>query len=116
MDNIDFTKVGKEMKRLRASHGYTQEKVADDLGCTIAFVSNVENNRAKLNLRVLMYYSKLCNVSIDSILNAGKEASDKKNISDIRDSELIGVFHQYSEEEQEKILHILKYIKKDADN
>ncbi len=37
----------------------TQEQVAKDLNCTVPFVSNVENNRAKLNLRVLLYYSKL---------------------------------------------------------
>ena len=57
MDELDYKKVGKKMKELRSSLGITQERVAKDLGCTIAFVSNVENNRVKINLRVLYYYS-----------------------------------------------------------
>ena len=63
MNEVDFSKVGLKMKQLRSERGITQEQVAKDLNCTVPFVSNVENNRAKLNLRVLLYYSKLCNVS-----------------------------------------------------
>ena len=59
-------------EQLRSERGITQEQVAKDLNCTVPFVSNVENNRAKLNLRVLLYYSKLCNVSVDTILDAGR--------------------------------------------
>ena len=62
MNEVDFSKVGLKMKQLRSERGITQEQVAKDLNCTVPFVSNVENNRAKLNLRVLLYYSKLCNV------------------------------------------------------
>ncbi len=71
MSELDFSKVGLKMKQLRVEQGYTQEMVAEDLDCTVAFVSNLENNRAKLNLRVLLYYSKLCNVTIDEILEPG---------------------------------------------
>ena len=55
MSEIDFSKVGLKMKQLRNERGITQEQVARDLDCTVPFVSNVENNRAKLNLRVLLY-------------------------------------------------------------
>ena len=74
MNEVDFSKVGLKMKQLRSERGITQEQVAKDLNCTVPFVSNVENNRAKLNLRVLLYYSKLCNVSVDTILDAGRDA------------------------------------------
>ena len=53
MNEVDFSKVGLKMKQLRSERGITQEQVAKDLNCTVPFVSNVENNRAKLNLRVL---------------------------------------------------------------
>ena len=55
MNEVDFSKVGLKMKQLRSERGITQEQVAKDLNCTVPFVSNVENNRAKLNLRVLLY-------------------------------------------------------------
>lgn len=111
MGTLDMSKVGLEMKRLRVEHSYTQEQVADDLGCTVAFVSNIENNRAKLNLRVLLYYASLCNVTVDSILNAGRPADTARSASDTRDSELLYTFHQFGEEEQDKIIKILKYVK-----
>ncbi len=111
MEELDFLKVGKEMKRLRTEHAFTQEQVAADLGCTVAFISNIENNRTKLNLRVLFYYSKLFHVSVDSILNAGRDDVDKDVTSKFREEELLRVLHRFSEEEQEKIIRILKYVK-----
>ncbi|MGN1206164.1 MAG: helix-turn-helix domain-containing protein, partial [Eubacterium sp.] len=70
IEKIDFEKVGKRMKKLRKEQRISQEQVAKDLGSTISFVSNLENNYTKINLRVLLYYSKMCHVSIDYLLNA----------------------------------------------
>lgn len=111
MEELDFLKVGKEMKRLRTEHSFTQQQVAADLGCTVAFISNIENSRTKLNLRVLFYYSKLFHVSVDSILNAGRDDVDLDAASKLREEELLKIFHQFSEEEQEKITQILEFIK-----
>ena len=68
MYQIDYTNVGKRMKTLRKQAGYTQEQIADALDVTVAFISNIENDRVKMNLRVLSYYAKLLNVSIDYLL------------------------------------------------
>lgn len=82
------------------------------MGCFPSlFISNIENNRAKLNLRVLTYYAKLCNVTVDSILNTGKSDADSPYFSDCRDAEILNVMHQFSLDEQEKIIKVLKYIK-----
>ena len=59
MYQIDYTNVGKRMKTLRKQAGYTQEQIADALDVTVAFISNIENDRVKMNLRVLSYYAKL---------------------------------------------------------
>ena len=53
MYQIDYTNVGKRMKTLRKQAGYTQEQIADALDVTVAFISNIENDRVKMNLRVL---------------------------------------------------------------
>ena len=111
MENYDLDKIGMELKRLRTEHSYTQEQIAEDLGCTVSFVSNVENNRTKLNLRVLMYYARLCNVTVDSILSAGHKDDAQQNTSRVRDAEALNVLHQFSPEEQDKIIKTLKYIK-----
>lgn len=108
IEKIDFDKVGKRMKQLRNEQGITQEKIAKDLGSTIAFVSNIENNRTKINLRVLMYYSKLCHISIDSLLNAGNPELIEADDDSVVDQEISRVLKHYSMEEKIKLLKMLK--------
>ena len=108
MYDIDYSKVGKRMKQLRLEKGYTQESVAEDLDCTIAFISNVENNRAKLNLRVLIYYSKLCGVSIDYLLDAGRTADEIARNTPYIHPELLRILGEYTPEEQHKLVNMLK--------
>ena len=111
LDQYNFEKIGMELKRLRTEHSYTQEQIAGDLGCTVSFVSNIENNRAKLNLRVMMYYARLCNVTNDSILNAGQNEDRQQDISETRDAEALNILHQFPPDRQEQIIRVLKYIK-----
>ena len=104
MNEVDFSKVGLKMKQLRSERGITQEQVAKDLNCTVPFVSNVENNRAKLNLRVLLYYSKLCNVSVDTILDAGRDLPPLDEKERQLNDEVLNVFRGFSVAEKEKII------------
>lgn len=108
MSEMDFAKVGLKMKQLRTELGVTQEKVANDLQCTIAFVSNVENNRAKLNLRVLLYYAALCHVPVDTILDAGRPAEEQRTPGEQQSAELLRMFRTFSLEEQTKIVKMMK--------
>lgn len=112
MSELDFAKVGLKMKQLRVEQGYTQEMVAEDLNCTVAFVSNLENNRAKLNLRVLLYYSKLCNVTIDEILEPGFTDRTPQEANKAMNTELLRIFQGYTPDEQKKILKTLRLWKR----
>ena len=113
MGEIDFSKVGLKMKQLRNERGITQEQVARDLECTVPFVSNVENNRAKLNLRVLLYYSKLCNVSVDTILDAGRDLPPLSEKEQQHNDELLSIFRRFSVDEKEKIIKTLRIWQED---
>ena len=108
MNEVDFSKVGLKMKQSRSERGITQEQVAKDLNCTVPFVSNVENNRAKLNLRVLLYYSKLCNVSVDTILDAGRDLPPLDEKERQLNDEVLNVFRGFSVAEKEKIIKMLR--------
>ena len=96
------------MNQLRSECGILQEQVAKYLNCTIPFVSNVENNRAKLNLRVLLYYSKLCNVSVDTILDAGRDLPPLDEKERQLNDEVLNVFRGFSVAEKEKIIKMLR--------
>ena len=108
MNEVDFSKVGLKMKQLRRERGITQEQVAKDLNCTVPLVCNVENNRAKLNLRVILYYSKLCNVSVDTILDAGRDLPPLDEKERQLNDEVLNVFRGFSVAEKEKIIKMLR--------
>lgn len=108
-ETINYAVVGQRMQRLRKENGYTQEQIADALNVTVAFISNIENNRAKMNLRVITYYAKLLNVSIDYLL---QPENDEENSQDtILNQEILRLLQNYSVEEKEKLIKVLRLIK-----
>lgn len=110
MENIDFAKVGLKMKELRNQLGISQQTIANDIGSTVAFVSNIENNKVKMNLRMVIYYSNLCNVPIDVLIDAGRpEPKYKKDES--LDKQILNTLSKYSPEEKQKVVKILQMIK-----
>ena len=100
MYQIDYTNVGKRMKTLRKQAGYTQEQIADALDVTVAFISNIENDRVKMNLRVLSYYAKLLNVSIDE--NGEKD--------DVLNKEILRLLEKFSTDDKEKFVKVLRIL------
>ena len=59
---------GALVKSLRQKMGLTQNQVAESLGVTPGYISNVENNRTAMSLRILTYYARLIGCSLDAIV------------------------------------------------
>lgn len=59
---------GALVKSLRQKMGLTQNQVAESLGVTPGYISNVENNRTAMSLRILTYYARLIGCSLDSLI------------------------------------------------
>lgn len=110
MDTIDFDKVGRKMKELRTAAGISQQAIANDIGTTIAFVSNIENNKAKINLRMVIYYANLCKVPVDVILDAGRPTPHYAE-GDAIDQQILRALSEFSQEEKAKILQMLQIAK-----
>lgn len=66
---LDTALIVERMKTMRIQKGITQNQIADSLDVTSAYISNVENAKTRLNLRVLLYYAQLLDVSVDFLLN-----------------------------------------------
>ena len=66
MNQIDYENLGSRMKELRIKMKLTQAEVAKALNVTPGYISNVENNRTAMSLRILIYYARLLNISLDS--------------------------------------------------
>lgn len=65
---MDGEKYGTLIKELRIQNGLTQNQVAESLGVTPGYISNVENNRTAMSLRILTYYARLVGCSLDSLV------------------------------------------------
>ena len=59
---------GAIVKSLRQKMGLTQNQVAESLGVTPGYISNVENNRTAMSLRILTYYARLIGCSLDALV------------------------------------------------
>ncbi|MFQ9754282.1 MAG: helix-turn-helix domain-containing protein [Coprococcus sp.] len=59
---------GALIKSLRQKMGLTQNQVAESLGVTPGYISNVENNRTAMSLRILTYYARLIGCSLDALV------------------------------------------------
>ena len=68
MNQIDYENLGTRMKELRIKMKLTQAEVARALNVTPGYISNVENNRTAMSLRILIYYARLLNISLDSLI------------------------------------------------
>ena len=101
MYQIDYTNVGKRMKTLR-------KQIADALDVTVAFISNIENDRVKMNLRVLSYYAKLLNVSIDYLLRPESDENGEKD--DVLNKEILRLLEKFSTDDKEKFVKVLRIL------
>ena len=65
---MDAENYGTLIKNLRIQNGLTQNQVAESLGVTPGYISNVENGRTAMSLRILTYYARLVGCSLDSLV------------------------------------------------
>ena len=92
--------LGKKVKELRIANHLTQDQVAKALGVTPGYISNVENNRSLMTLRMLTYYAQLTGMSLDYL--AGTIDEDYKETS--LDRELLYLIREFSPEKKEKLI------------
>ena len=72
---------GEQIKNYRMNLGMTQNQVAKELEVTPGYISNVENGRTAMSLRLLMYYSKLMGITLDELVG-NLEPNYKKSAID----------------------------------
>jgi transcriptional regulator with XRE-family HTH domain len=60
--------IGKKLRTLRAEKGFTQEKIADLLKIPQATYSNLENNKGKLDLKLIEKIASIYEIDVVDIL------------------------------------------------
>ena len=96
--------LGSRVKKLRQEMNLTQAEVADALHVTPGDISNVENNRTAMSLRILIYYAKLMNTTLDSLVGS-LEPAYKENALD---NEVMHLVAQMNDLEKQKLINTLR--------
>ena len=96
--------LGSRVKKLRQEMNLTQAEVADALHVTPGYISNVENNRTAMSLRILIYYAKLMNTTLDSLVGS-LEPAYKENALD---NEVMHLVAQMNDLEKQKLINTLR--------
>ena len=101
--------LGSKVKKLRISQGLTQEDVAKALDVTPGYISNVENGRNLMTLRMLSYYAELTSVSLDYLAGSVDKSYQKTAL----DNELMQLITGLTAEQKENLIGTLRiWIKK----
>ena len=95
-------------REIRSQPGLSQNDVAKALHVTRGFISNVENGRVNMSMRLMVYYARLMHVSLDEIVGL----TDKQYLSTALDHEIMEEISQLSLEEKNDLLNQLKTGKK----
>ena len=104
MNNQLEENYGARIKDLRIQMGLTQNQVAEELNVTPGYISNVENNRTAMSLRVLTYYAKLVGISLDSLV--GQVEQDYQSTA--LDNDLMAKISKMSMDKKLKLLKTLE--------
>ena len=95
---------GEHIKEYRLKLGMTQNEVASELGVTPGFISNVENGRTAMSLRILIYYAKLLGITLDELVGN----IDPNYKASAIDNALFSIINDLSDKDKEKLLETLK--------
>ncbi len=102
----DKTKYGDMIKEIRIKAGLTQGEVASQMNVTPGYISNVENGRTALSLRLLMYYAKITGVSLDSLVGSLDNEYEDTAI----DNDILREIKKMDIDQKKKLLKIIKIL------
>ena len=95
---------GNQIKEYRISLGLTQNQVATEMNVTPGYISNVENGRTAMSLRMLIYYAKLMGITLDTLV--GQLEPEYK--SSALDNALLREISKLDESSKERLLKTIK--------
>ncbi|MCI7099543.1 MAG: helix-turn-helix domain-containing protein [Lachnospiraceae bacterium] len=110
MDKFDNEKLGARVKELRLQMGLTQNQVAKALHVTPGYISNVENNRTAMSLRMLTYYARLSGITLDSLVGQIEPEYEKTAL----DNELLEKISILSAQQKRKLIKTLEIWENDT--
>ena len=100
MDKRIAETIGRNLQRLRAQRGWTQEQLAEKAGISTSFCANIERGIKGVSLPVLYNLANTLGVSVDYLLYPEQSDARIRNIQvllkDKPESFIISLFRRFS--------------------
>lgn len=96
--------LAKRIRQIRIDNQLTQEQVARALDATPGYICNVENGRTAMSLRMLVYFAKLTNTTLDSLVGS----MDSSYTATAIDNEIMGLLADCTDKEKLKLINTIK--------
>ena len=110
--------IGDRLKSIRKSKGFSQDSLADQLGCSRGVITNIERNLTTPSALVLKGISDVLNIREEWLLHGTGDTSPDDQLSEKAKvtSEIYTLAKDLSEEEQLYILDLINTFKKHKGN
>lgn len=105
---LDYNIIGERLKKARTDKGLTQEKLAEKLDVSIAFLSRIERGSSHISLKRLSQICDILQISEGSILNGSSN-----NSNSYLSSEFGELLKNATPEKQKLIYKMAKIINED---
>ena len=101
--NVDYGLIGERIKKIRKMRGMTQDALAEHLGVSIGYVSQVERGITKISLDLLGAISTILGCDIASFVT-----ESAVNSGEYLETELINEIGKLDPKKRKYILSIIK--------
>lgn len=105
MQDLDFAFIGKRIREVRNSKHLTQEYLAETTGVNVSHISNIELNKVKVSLTLLVQICNCLDVSVDYLLE-----NEYHTPTSALETELLNIIKDLSKEKLETLLRIAKVL------
>lgn len=102
---LDYTIIGERLKKARTDKKLTQEKLAEQLDVSIAFLSRIERGNSHISLKRLTEVCDILGVSEGYILNGASSTSGNYLTSEFNE-----ILNHTTPEKQKLIYKVAKVI------
>lgn len=105
MKKLDFSFIGQRIKEVRIEKGLTQEFLANSTDVNVSHISNIETNKVKVSLTLLVGICNALDITIDYLLSNEYNCSSKA-----LENELFYVINKLEKSKQDTLLRIAKVL------
>lgn len=102
---LNFALIGQRIKAVRNEKHLTQEYLANIAGVNVSHISNIETNKVRISLTLLVNICNAMNVTLDYLLQ-----NEYNNPTSATAKELLNIIQDMDLSKQETLLRIAKVL------